>query len=373
MNWNFFSKLFKRKQHTDNTPTPKPTPKPTFYMVALKDVARCNFTTEQYIFQFPKPDTPLEALIRDNIDKIENALDMDSGYLVYMPYRASEILAKQAYNNPAKDWDAEVNAADLNTLLLDMVTSGDVITKPCLFHYKGKGLAGGEPFSNEHYIENYFNVATFEETDDLDSLIKQLKGLGVRKHYSDIMFSIVMPKKPAVQEPAPEYDADVEKLLNETKENIEKLRLLGVDELIIKSLCLGKPKLSKLLVTKDRRILLPDYNNMEIKMTPLVKAVYLFFLSHPEGVLLKNLQDYYPELRKWYLETTDRVDISRIDKNIAALTDPLNNSINEKCARIKEAFLSKFNDYLAKHYYVDSKGRGSLKAITLDRKLVSFE
>ena len=108
-------------------------------------------------------------------------------------------------------------------------------------------------------------------------------------------------------------------------------------------------------------------------MTPLVKAVYLFFLSHPEGVLLKNLQDYYPELRKWYLETTDRVDISRIDKNIAALTDPLNNSINEKCARIKEAFLSKFNDYLAKHYYVDSNGRGSLKAITLDRKLVSFE
>ncbi|MBQ2173552.1 MAG: hypothetical protein II453_00280, partial [Alphaproteobacteria bacterium] len=241
MNWNFFSKLFKRKQHTDNTPTPKPTPKPTFYMVALKDVARCNFTTEQYIFQFPKPDTPLEALIRDNIDKIENALDMDSGYLVYMPYRASEILEKQAYNNPAKDWDAEVNAADLNTLLLDMVTSGDIITKPCLFHYKGKGLAGGEPFSNEHYIENYFNVATFEETDDLDSLIKQLKGLGVRKHYSDIMFSLVMPKKPAVQEPAPEYDADVEKLLNDTKENIEKLRLLGVDELIIKSLCLGKP------------------------------------------------------------------------------------------------------------------------------------
>lgn len=101
MKWDFFSKLFKRKQHTDN------------------------------------------------IDKIENALDMDSGYLVYIPYRASEILAKQAYK-----------------------------------------LAGGEPFSNEHYIENYFNVATFEETDDLDSLIKQLKGLGVRKHYSDIMFSL---------------------------------------------------------------------------------------------------------------------------------------------------------------------------------------
>ncbi len=191
MNWNFFSKLFKRKQHTDNTPTTKP----TIYKVGLKDIAGCNFTTEQYIFQFPKPDTPLEALIRDNLDKIEHALDMDRGYLVYMPSRASEILEKQAYNNPAKDWDAEVNAADLNTLLLDMVTSVDVITKPCLFHYRGKGLAGTDPISEENYFENYFNVATFEETDDLDSLIKQLKRLGIRMQSSDsTMFQLVKPQ-----------------------------------------------------------------------------------------------------------------------------------------------------------------------------------
>ena len=90
------------------------------------------------------------------------------------------------------------------------------------------------------------------------------------------------------------------------------------------------------------------------------------------GVLLKNLQDYYPELRKWYVETTDRVDISSIDKNIAALTDPLNNSINEKCARIRAAFICQFDEYMAKSYYIDGP-RGEAKKIALPRDLVVWE
>lgn len=46
-----------------------------------------------------------------------------------------------------------------------------------------------------------------------------------------------------------------------------------------------KPKLSKLVVTKDLRIFLPDYENMEITMEPLVKAVFLLFLKRPEGIM----------------------------------------------------------------------------------------
>jgi len=36
-------------------------------------------------------------------------------------------------------------------------------------------------------------------------------------------------------------------------------------------------RLSRLVITKDGRIMLPDYYGMEIKMEPLVKAVYLLF------------------------------------------------------------------------------------------------
>ena len=39
---------------------------------------------------------------------------------------------------------------------------------------------------------------------------------------------------------------------------------------------------------------------MEIKMEPLVKAVYLLFLKHPEGIVFKCLPDYRKELAELY-------------------------------------------------------------------------
>ena len=55
-----------------------------------------------------------------------------------------------------------------------------------------------------------------------------------------------------------------------------------------------------MVITKDYKIILPHYNNMEIKMEPLAKAVYLLFLNHPKGILFKNLPDYRKELTKIY-------------------------------------------------------------------------
>jgi len=54
------------------------------------------------------------------------------------------------------------------------------------------------------------------------------------------------------------------------------------------------------------------------------------------------------------------------------MTDPLNNSINEKCSRIRAAFLEVITDDLAKNYYVTGY-RGKPKKIVLDRNLVEFQ
>ena len=48
------------------------------------------------------------------------------------------------------------------------------------------------------------------------------------------------------------------------------------------------------------KIYLPDYKNVEIKMTTLPKALYILFLRHPEGIILKQLSDFEPELMKIY-------------------------------------------------------------------------
>ena len=59
-------------------------------------------------------------------------------------------------------------------------------------------------------------------------------------------------------------------------------------------------------------------------------------------------------------------------QSIEDVTNPLLNSINEKCARIRGAFLEQFDEHLAKNYFITGK-RGEAKKITLPRNLVVWE
>ena len=128
---------------------------------------------------------------------------------------------------------------------------------------------------------------------------------------------------------------------------------------------------SKLVIDDRYRIFLPDYNNIEIELTPLPKTLYIFLLNHPEGVLFKELVDYREELTEIYCRIGNRLDMEQINKSIIDLTDSRSNSVNEKCSRIKEAFLSKMDDSIARHYYVTGN-RGENKLISLDRSLLHF-
>ena len=55
-------------------------------------------------------------------------------------------------------------------------------------------------------------------------------------------------------------------------------------------------ELSRLLVTENYCITLPDYDNTEVRLEPIQKAIYLLFLRHAEGIRFKELPDYREEL-----------------------------------------------------------------------------
>ena len=133
-----------------------------------------------------------------------------------------------------------------------------------------------------------------------------------------------------------------------------------------------RTKLSRMVITKDFRIFLPDYGDMEIVMSPLPKAVFLLFLRHEEGIPFKCLSDYRDELQQIYMQLTNRVQTYVIHKSLDDVCDPTKNAINEKCARIREAFVGRFDDRLAKNYYITGN-RGEAKRITLQRNLVTWE
>ena len=130
-------------------------------------------------------------------------------------------------------------------------------------------------------------------------------------------------------------------------------------------------KLSKLTISKDCAIFLSDYKK-EIKMEPIVKAIYLLFLRHPEGIAFKYLPDYRKELTDLYQKIKPFGLTERAIRSIEDVTNPLLNSINEKCSRVRAAFLPEIDPSLLEQYIITGKS-GEVKRITLPRNLVVWE
>lgn len=160
-------------------------------------------------------------------------------------------------------------------------------------------------------------------------------------------------------------------LLNDIKQKIHLLRETGISESEIASLFYVERPLLVLIVSEDYRIFLGDKQN-EVHMEPIVKAVYLLFLKHPEGIIFKDLPDYRQELTKIYSDVRPWGLTDRALQSIEDVTNPMLNSINEKCARIKKTFLAVMGSGMAEHYYI--KGiRCEPKGIALPRDLVVWE
>lgn len=160
-------------------------------------------------------------------------------------------------------------------------------------------------------------------------------------------------------------------LVEEVKERIRKLKDYGMSEKELTSLLEMEQPLLKLTVSRNYRLYLGE-QRVEIRMEPLVKAVYLLFLRHPEGIIFKNLPDYRQELIKIYSDVRPWGLTDRALQSIEDVTNPLLNSINEKCARIKKTFLSLMGSDMAEHYYIKGT-RSEPKGIALPRDLVTWE
>lgn len=177
--------------------------------------------------------------------------------------------------------------------------------------------------------------------------------------------------EPAVQELEPavqdlEPDEQTKALLAE----IEKLqRKYGITIEELEAVIAFRVKLSRLHITEKKSIVLEDFDHKEVKMDTLTKAVFLLYLKHPEGIRYKELSDYQQELEEIYSSITGREDLDSIQKSVADLCDPLNNSINEKVSKVKKAFRDAVDDRVARFYYIDGK-KGTAKRIALDRDFV---
>ena len=184
----------------------------------------------------------------------------------------------------------------------------------------------------------------------------------------NIEFSIVDSGVDGIED----IDGYTDSLVREIKERVKALRNCGVNTMFLHDIIDKEEPISRLVITKEYRIFLPDYNNTEIEMAALPKAVFLLYLRHPEGIRYKELRDYFDELLQIYIGLNPMGTTQKQRRSIWDVTNPLRNNINEKCARIREAFISKFDERLAKNYFITGK-KGELKRITIDRNMVIWE
>ncbi len=133
-----------------------------------------------------------------------------------------------------------------------------------------------------------------------------------------------------------------------------------------------KVKLSRLFITKAGKIILSDFERQEVKMDDLTKVIYFFYLRHPEGARLKELQDHEEEILGYYMGITGRDDVRKIRESVHHHLDPYGNSLNVSFSRIKKAFRDIVGDRVAKFYYVDGR-YAEVRKVALNRDLVIWE
>lgn len=124
--------------------------------------------------------------------------------------------------------------------------------------------------------------------------------------------------------------ADIVKQINDSRKTANKLMHLTVDDSL--------------------RIRIPELDNREVKMPALSRALYVFYLRHTEGVEFKFLSEYAEEILALYRMASNRLDDSKLRATVDSLVNPTENKINECVSRIKAAFLSIMDEYLARNY-----------------------
>ena len=189
------------------------------------------------------------------------------------------------------------------------------------------------------------------------------------------MFSIrgaakKMSLEPRVPKENPDkMDPKTEALLKEI-ERIRKEYGVSIEELEV---LLGYTvTLSPLRITLSGKMYLEEFDDAEVKMDNVSKALFFLYLRHPEGIPFKEVGDHREELLAIYRSICGRDDPAEIEKSIDHLVNPLGNALNVAASRIKIAFRNVVSDRVARFYYINGGAREA-KKVPLDRDLVLWD
>ena len=299
-----------------------------------------------------------------------------AGYeFCYLPFMYRDLCNTEYINYfSPNSTESDIQQID-NTYTLSKLLN-NITVKPTLLYYNERYDWHRPEFpKHKHYRRILINIEqTSEDFHELLDAIKQdINGDNSNNcSSSGVRYSLISNHEMYDYVQAEYPDMETHRLIEEIENRVALLAQKGIGEHILQQIVAKPAVVSRMIITRDYRIILPDYNNMEINMTPLVKAVYLLFLRYPKGIIFKHLTSYRSELISIYTSIKGQPLDEKMKQSIYDATDPTKNSINEKVARIREAFITRFNERLATNYIINGE-RGEAKRIPLHREFVEWQ
>jgi hypothetical protein len=178
-----------------------------------------------------------------------------------------------------------------------------------------------------------------------------------------------------------EEDLEFKRLERERKQALERIRRDIVAyvaryhedpkelmaELLRGKVVVGQP--GRLLVNGDMKIVLPEYDEMEIEMPASCRTLYILFMKlckQGRGIILKNIDEHREELLAIYTMVKPGASDERAKRTVRNLCDPLCDSLNQTISRINRCVKNVITDpELVKRYTVTGK-KGEPYSIALD-------
>ena len=126
----------------------------------------------------------------------------------------------------------------------------------------------------------------------------------------------------------------------------------------------------------DMKVVLPEYDETEIKMPAMSRTLYILFMKLRKqgagGIVLKDIDQYRDDLLDIYSLVKPGADDERVTQSVDNLCSPYGDSLHQTISRINRCVKSVITDKkLAKQYTVTGR-RGGEYGIALDPEFLEL-
>ena len=145
-------------------------------------------------------------------------------------------------------------------------------------------------------------------------------------------------------------------------------------ELLRGKMVVGQP--GRVLVNGDMKIVLPEYDEMEVKMPAMSRTLYILFMKlrkqDMDGIVLKNIDQYRDDIIDIYNLVKPGASERRVAQSVENLCDPLSDSLNQAISRVNRCIKSVITDKKLVEQYMITGNKGKEYGIALDPELMEL-